>query len=147
MTPAELATWRKQHGFTQEEAGNRLGVSKRSISAYESVGPVPKAIALACSAISNEETKLDYLQLVREQYPKLGGVIIVIPFIAEKGNGFQDAVQMSFSPEISNWLQLQEFPAQMVFTVVITPSRKKLVIPIVVFEDELHAVLFKTAWM
>ncbi|WP_432419890.1 helix-turn-helix domain-containing protein [Methylobacterium mesophilicum] len=76
MTPVELTAWRRRHDFTQEEAGNMLGVSKRSISNYETIGPVPKAIALACEAISISEGTVNYEQLIREQHPKLAGFFL-----------------------------------------------------------------------
>lgn len=146
MTPSELTAWRKRHGFTQEEAGDKLGVSKRSISGYETVGPVPKSIALACSAISNEEQKLNFTELVREHYPKLDGFFVVIPFIIEKGNTFQDVVRASFNPEVSAWLHQNEISAQLTFKIVITPSHKKLHVPIVVFDQSEYVSAFKMMW-
>jgi len=36
MQPSELIKWRKDHGLTQEQLANLLGVTKPSISMYES---------------------------------------------------------------------------------------------------------------
>jgi len=52
MTAAQLREWRKRMSFTQAEAANHLGCSKRSIQNWEAgASDVPRYIALAMSAV------------------------------------------------------------------------------------------------
>lgn len=146
MSPAEFADWRKQHGFTQDEAGKQLGVSKRSIFSYETTGPVPKTVALACRAVSSQEKKPNYTQLIKEQYPAIKGFFIVIPIIAEKENAYADVIQMVLNREVREWLRLNDINCRMELKIIITPSKKRMQVPIMVFEDETHAAVFKLRW-
>ncbi len=58
MTPAQFKAWRKQHGFKQKEAAEKLGLKKRMIQYYETgqrngkTVEIPLYIRLACYAIS-----------------------------------------------------------------------------------------------
>lgn len=59
MSPAEFKEWRARLGFTQEEAANELGVSRRTVESYESAPrpdkppiQIPQTIALACEAVT-----------------------------------------------------------------------------------------------
>lgn len=61
MTPDDLKAWRKWLDLTQAQAAQALGVSLSQLSNYEAgrdrwskrPAPIPKAIALACAAISH----------------------------------------------------------------------------------------------
>jgi len=61
MTPRDFKNWRKQMGFTQQQAAEALGLSKATIENYdkgvrrEDGRPViiPRVVALACAAIAN----------------------------------------------------------------------------------------------
>lgn len=59
MTPEQFKSWRKSHGLKQKEAAEKLGLKKRMIQYYETGKrdgkkvAIPKAVALACFAVSN----------------------------------------------------------------------------------------------
>src|SRR6266851_2944026 len=40
--------WRKKLGYTQAEAGERLGYSRAAVQYWEAESPVPLAVELAC---------------------------------------------------------------------------------------------------
>ena len=58
MTPAQFKSWRKDLGFKQKEAAERLGLKKRIIQYYETGQrdgkkvKIPKSVRLACYALS-----------------------------------------------------------------------------------------------
>ncbi|OYD82513.1 helix-turn-helix transcriptional regulator [Azospirillum brasilense] len=53
MTADEFKAWRKGLGLTQQEAGDAIGITKRSVQLYEAgTQPVSRTIALACAALS-----------------------------------------------------------------------------------------------
>ena len=58
MTPAQFKSWRKDLGFKQKEAADRLGLKKRIIQYYETGQrdgkkvKIPKSVRLACYALS-----------------------------------------------------------------------------------------------
>jgi DNA-binding XRE family transcriptional regulator len=52
MTHEEIKLWRKRLGMTQQQAGDAIGVTKRSIQLFEAGDqPVSRTIALACAAV------------------------------------------------------------------------------------------------
>lgn len=53
MTPSEFRAWRECMGYTQQQAAQALGVSLRTIKAWESGFAAPPAfLALACAALA-----------------------------------------------------------------------------------------------
>jgi transcriptional regulator with XRE-family HTH domain len=58
MTPAQFKSWRKNLGFKQKDAAERLGLKKRIIQYYETGQrdgkkvKIPKSVRLACYALS-----------------------------------------------------------------------------------------------
>ena len=52
MTKNDLKKWRERLSLTQEEAAIRLGISRSSVSRYETAGNIPDAISLACNRIA-----------------------------------------------------------------------------------------------
>ncbi|PWC81263.1 hypothetical protein TSH64_01070 [Azospirillum sp. TSH64] len=53
MTGADFLAWRKAQGMTQGDAGDRLGVTRRTVQLYEAgEQPIPRTVALACRAIA-----------------------------------------------------------------------------------------------
>lgn len=58
MTPAQFKSWRKNLGFKQKDAAERLGLKKRIIQYYETGQRdgkkvrIPKSVRLACYALS-----------------------------------------------------------------------------------------------
>ena len=58
MTPAQFRSWRKDLGFKQKDAAERLGLKKRMIQYYETGQrdgkkvKIPKSVRLACYALS-----------------------------------------------------------------------------------------------
>jgi transcriptional regulator with XRE-family HTH domain len=58
MTPAQCKSWRKNLGFKQKDAAERLGLKKRIIQYYETGQrdgkkvKIPKSVRLACYALS-----------------------------------------------------------------------------------------------
>lgn len=53
MTGEQFHDWRKLLGLKQREVGALIGKTQKTVSDYEhGRRPVPKAVALACAAIS-----------------------------------------------------------------------------------------------
>jgi len=53
MTHADLRAWRSAMGYTQQQAAKELGVSLRTVKAWEAGFAAPPAfLALACAALS-----------------------------------------------------------------------------------------------
>lgn len=53
MTPADLRAWRAAMAYTQQQAAQALGVSLRTIKAWEAGFADPPAfLALACAALA-----------------------------------------------------------------------------------------------
>lgn len=53
MTPAALRAWRASMGYTQQQAAAELGVSLRTVKAWEAGFAAPPAfLALACAALA-----------------------------------------------------------------------------------------------
>lgn len=51
MTSASLIAFRKRMGWSQTQAAEELGCSRRALQTYEQPGgKVPKVVALACAA-------------------------------------------------------------------------------------------------
>ena len=66
MTPAELKTWRKSLGWSQQKAASALGISRFQILRYEhGTAVIPKLVELAiqspvheCGDVGDEGTGL-----------------------------------------------------------------------------------------
>ena len=53
MTPAALRSWRSAMGYTQQQAAQALGVSMRTVKAWEAGFAAPPAfLPLACAALA-----------------------------------------------------------------------------------------------
>lgn len=53
MTPADMRAWRASMGYTQQQAAQALGVSLRTIKAWEAGFAAPPAfLGLACAALA-----------------------------------------------------------------------------------------------
>ena len=53
MTPADLRAWRAAMGYTQPQAAQALGVSLRTVKAWEAGFAAPPAfLPLACAALA-----------------------------------------------------------------------------------------------
>ena len=58
MTPADMRAWRASMGYTQQQAAQALGVSLRTIKAWESGFAAPPAfLALACAALDQRKAE------------------------------------------------------------------------------------------
>jgi transcriptional regulator with XRE-family HTH domain len=147
MTPEQFHEWRKSLGLTQAEAAERLGVSKRSVFSYESAGPVPKSIGLACVAISDQDQRGEsYEKLVKEQHPKLGDNLLVLPFVIEREATYGGVVDVALSDEVREWVQENTPSAQFSRRTVITPDRRRREVAVVVFENLTEVAYFKLRW-
>jgi transcriptional regulator with XRE-family HTH domain len=68
MNAKEFKRWRKAHGLSQTGAARKLGLKIRTIQYYEKGKrkdkpvDIPKAVALACFAISCGVDDVDYSQ-------------------------------------------------------------------------------------
>lgn len=66
MNAKEFKRWRKAHGLNQTRAARKLGLKIRTIQYYEKgerkgkAVEIPKAVALACFAISCGVEDVDY---------------------------------------------------------------------------------------
>lgn len=53
MTPADIRAWRSAMGYTQQQAAQALGVSLRTVKAWEAGFAAPPAfLPLACAALA-----------------------------------------------------------------------------------------------
>jgi transcriptional regulator with XRE-family HTH domain len=60
--PEQLVAWRKSHGFSQADAGNLLGISRRTYQHYEkgdtrggfSLPTLPRLVELAIKGLDGE---------------------------------------------------------------------------------------------
>ena len=53
MSPEQFKAWRKHMGFSQQEAAEALGASRRALQNYEkSEEAMPRTIELACAALA-----------------------------------------------------------------------------------------------
>lgn len=53
MTPSDIRAWRSAMGYTQQQAAKELGVSLRTVKAWEAGFAAPPAfLALACAALA-----------------------------------------------------------------------------------------------
>lgn len=53
MTPADFRAWRARMGYTQQQAAQALGVTSRTVKAWEAGKCAPPAfLALACAALA-----------------------------------------------------------------------------------------------
>jgi DNA-binding XRE family transcriptional regulator len=147
MTPEQFLEWRKSLGFTQAEAALRLGVSKRSIFTYEGAGPVPRTVALACAAITDEVQAPEFFErLVKEQHPKAGENLLVFPFVVEQGSAYRGVVEVGPSAEVREWMQDNTPSAQFSMRTVITPDMRRRDVAVVTFDNATEATLFKLRW-
>ena len=80
MTPREFAQWRKRMGYSLAQAGRALGITARTVAAYqkgEKPVPgnpaqvtdivIPRSIALACAALA---AGLDPIGELKPKKPK-----------------------------------------------------------------------------
>lgn len=147
MTPDEFHNWRKSLNLTQAEAAERLGVSKRSVFTYEGAGPVPKTVALACTAITNEMRNPDFFEhLVKQQHPKLGDFVLALPFVVERESTYGEVFEVGFTNEVQDWVRENTPSAQFSMRTVITPDQRRREVAVVVFDNAKEAVLFKLRW-
>lgn len=147
MTPEDFLEWRKSLSLTQSEAAARLGVSKRSIATYEGSGPVPKTVALACVAVTNEAQTGRFLEkLVRQQHPELGEYTLVLPFVVERESTYADLIEVGFSAEAQEWVQENTPSAAFAMKTVITPDMRRRQVALVTFKDLKEATYFKLRW-
>jgi DNA-binding XRE family transcriptional regulator len=55
MNPADLTTWRKTHGYTQEQLGDLLGVAKNTVYRWESgMREIPSFLHLALECMEKK---------------------------------------------------------------------------------------------
>lgn len=146
MTPEQFHEWRKSLHLTQAEAAQRLGVSKRSIFTYEGSGPVPQVVALACEAISRTLHKVDLERVVREQHPKLGEFVLVIPFIIERESYYANAVVVTLSEEVRDWVKENTPSAVLSMKTIITPDMKRQHVPVIAFDSSEETIFFRIRW-
>jgi transcriptional regulator with XRE-family HTH domain len=65
MTPDKFKSWRKAMGLKRKEIAALLGIKMRTLRSYEKVSahknsiPIPKAIQLACYALSRGVSEFD----------------------------------------------------------------------------------------
>jgi transcriptional regulator with XRE-family HTH domain len=145
--PEQFRKWRELHGFTQGEAAERLGVSRRSVVVYESTGPIPKYVALACEALTDETQAAGYFErLVKEQHPRLGEHILVMPFLVRRTSTYEELIEIGFMPEVKDWVQDNTPSARFSLQTIITPEMRRLEIAVVSFENAKEAVYFKLRW-
>lgn len=55
MTPAEITAWRDGYGLNRTKAADYLGISRRTLFAYETGRrKIPKPVELACAGMKKE---------------------------------------------------------------------------------------------
>ena len=143
--PGQFQRWRELHNLTQSQAAERLGVSKRSIATYESTGPIPKTVALACEAITNEAQEV-FEKLLKTQHPKLGENVLVLPFTIHRAAPYAEVVGINLTPEVQEWAHENDITTRFSMRTVITPEMRRREIAVVTFDSTEQAVYFKLRW-
>lgn len=152
MSPEELRTWRKMHCWTQAQAAEMLGISARSMTTYETTGPVPKVVALACTAVSRySEGALmtrepNIKKLVPEQHNDLGENYIVMPQYFLHGAPFGWAVRMQLSSGARKLVKTMEETRFSVKSVV-DIDKRRYAVPVMIFGSNREMTRFYTAWL
>lgn len=58
MTAADLKAWRARLGYSQGDAADQLGVTRRAVAYYEAgARPIPRTVALLAAAIETLAAK------------------------------------------------------------------------------------------
>lgn len=52
MDEHDLKAWRERLGLSQPAGAEAIGVARRTLQYYEGGQPIPKTVALACSAVA-----------------------------------------------------------------------------------------------
>ncbi len=148
MSPKEFQNWRARLRITQAEAALRLGSAKRSIATWESSGPIPRTVELACKALSIEaEADFRLLeQIFREQHPDIGDHVVVLPIAVQRGGTYQKLVDFKFAPEVDEWVRAHAKSAQLLVHTIVTPAMNRREIAAVSFNDANEAFHFKIRW-
>jgi transcriptional regulator with XRE-family HTH domain len=172
MTPDEFRKWRKSLNITQAQAGEVLGIGRRTVATYESDGPIPKHIALACAALAanrdivlkalvvkshirsivkplripRKQQSLDVTALLKEQHPELwdGQTAIALPFKVQRDRTL-DWVDITFSAEAQEWMEVHTPSAKLSLQPMYTPNGSWEV-AVVTFTSVRHATQFKSRW-
>src|SRR3954452_12137548 len=136
MLPEQFYEWRTSLGFTQADAAGHLGVSKRSVFNYESTGPIPQTVALACMAISSRMQTRDFFEkLVKEQHPKLGEFVLALPFVVERERTYEEVFEIGFTAEVREWVRENTPNAHFSMRTVITPDQQRREVAVVTFKN------------
>lgn len=152
MTPQQFSEWRSWLGLTQAQVADWLQINKRTVSIYESKGPIPQAVSLACMAITDLSERPNYASLVEAQHPKIRPPFLVMPYEVKRPSGYRGVycVKETGEPELSaellQWLDEQDWKIRTSVVTLELPDTRRRDVAVVVFEDEIARDAFIWRW-
>ena len=151
MTPQQFSEWRSWLDLTQAQVASRLSINKRTVSVYETKGPIPQTVALACMAITDLSEPLDYRPLVKAQHPKLSTPFLVIHEIKRQSRfrtvyRLQENGEPELSPDLTNWMVEQEWSIRTAVVTLELPDTRRRDVAVMLFEDEVAQDAFVWRW-
>lgn len=152
MTPQNFSEWRSWLGMTQVQVAERLHVNKRTVSVYESKGPIPYHIALACMAVTDQFDELDYRSLVERQHPKVGPYFIVLQDDMRRPSRYRgvrrahENGESFFSADLSRWLNEREYSIDYRIVTVYLPDTRRRDVAVIEFDDKVAWDSFMWTW-
>jgi transcriptional regulator with XRE-family HTH domain len=150
-TPEEFRLWREKLKLSLDEAADTLGLSRRTMYNYERSGPIPKTVALACVAVAESSQRRTenmefFIELVKEQYPKLGEHVLVLPFIVERERTYSELIKIGLSEEAEEWIEQNTRTARFSMRTVVTADNRRRDVAVITFASSTECVYFKLRW-
>lgn len=151
MTPQHFSEWRSWLGLTQAQVAMMLSVNKRTISVYETKGPIPRTVSLACAAITDQSDPLDYAALLTIQHPKITQPCLVLDEVRRlrRYRGvyrLQETGEPELNPEFVRWLDEQGWKVRTTVVTLELPDTRRRDVSVIVFEDDVARDAFMWRW-
>lgn len=151
MTPQHFSAWRSWLDLTQAQVASLLSINKRTVSVYETKGPIPRTVALACMAITDQSEPLDYRPLVEAQHPKISTPFLVISDVKRPSRyrgvyQLQENGQPALNPDFTNWVVEQGWNIRTTVVTLELPDTRRRDVAVMLFEDEVAQDAFVWRW-
>ena len=167
LTNQQLLEWREFHEFTHTEAALRLGVSRRSYVLYETTGPVPKTVSLACEAVTNSVSDAHmYGRLLERDFPGKYQPVRAISTAPRTGDFyhvlavyqpiehnsiltrvFYNSVGFGVLAQTTEWIERNKSSAKIKKVSVMNPANRIVDLIVLTFETRDDARAFEHRWV